>query len=346
MTDDLTPYAQLTPDVVIDAMVAVGLDPDGRLLALNSYENRVFQIGLSDGQMVVAKFYRPGRWSDEQIVEEHTFAHALAQADIPAVAPLPLHGEQTAVARVLGDPPTLAMWDRDGVRHRFSISPRRGGRAPELDDPEVLKWLGRLMARLHAVGRQAPFVHRPTLSVNQLGRSAWRWLEQHGDLPDPQRDQWLDVAAQALDMAQTCFDRVPGMKIGRVHGDCHLGNMLWTPDGPHFVDLDDACNGPAVQDLWMLLGGHRHERQSALYALMEGYETLEDFDWREWTLVEALRTLRLIHHSAWLARRWHDPAFPPAFPWFGTAMYWQQQADQMHQQIELMRQELDGPGFQ
>ncbi len=334
--DHATPYAHLTPDLVIDALVAAGFDPDGRLLALNSYENRVFQVGLSDQTMVVAKFYRPGRWSDAQILEEHRFALDLVEVDIPAVAPLVLTDHRPPVT-VQGDPPTLATWQDERDTQRFNVSPRRGGRAPELDDPEVLSWIGRLMARLHSVGRRQRFAHRPTLSVDTLGRNAWQWLKDHGDLPDPQRAVWLSVAEQALDLAAEAFARVDGLQIGRIHGDCHLGNVLWTPDGPHFVDLDDALNGPAVQDLWMLLGGHRHDRQPALHALMDGYETVADFDWREWTLIEPLRTLRLIHHSAWLARRWSDPAFPAAFHWFGQAMYWQQQSDQLRVQIEMMQ---------
>lgn len=322
-------YAQLTPEIVMDALVSAGLDPDGRLLALNSYENRVFQVGIHDAPMVVAKFYRPARWSDAQVLEEHAFAQDLAEQDIPAIAPLPLsqHGATT----------TLARWTQSDVEHRFSVSPRRGGREPELDDPEVLSWIGRLLARLHVTGRRHRFVHRPTLSVDHLGRQAWQYLRDQADLPEPQRGIWLAVADQALDLAAQAFEAVDGLSIGRIHGDCHLGNVLWTPDGPHFVDLDDALNGPAVQDLWMLLGGHRHERQGALHALMDGYESITDFDWREWSLVEPLRTLRLIHHSAWLARRWDDPAFPAAFPWFGQAMYWQQQADQLRQQIDLMQ---------
>jgi Ser/Thr protein kinase RdoA (MazF antagonist) len=348
MTDALTPYADLTPDTVIDALVAAGLDPDGRLLALNSYENRVFQIGLNDQPMAVAvaKFYRPGRWSEQQIVEEHDFALALAQEDIPLIAPMSLNVPPDSSASTAGSARTLALWQRESTLHRFSVSPRHGGRAPELDDPEVLSWLGRLMARLHMVGSRQRFEHRMTLSVDQVGREARAWIAEHGDLPEPQRSNWLSVADQALDMAQAAFDRIPDLRMGRIHGDCHMGNVLWTPEGPHFVDLDDACNGPAVQDLWMLLGGQRQDRQPQLHAVMDGYETIADFDWREWTLMEPLRTLRLIHHSAWLARRWHDPAFPSAFPWFGTAMYWQQQADQLREQIEWMSRDTAPSGYQ
>jgi Ser/Thr protein kinase RdoA (MazF antagonist) len=347
LTTSETPYADLTPDLVIDALVAAGLDPDGRLLALNSYENRVFQVGICDQQPVVAKFYRPGRWSDAQILEEHRFALDLAEADVPAVPPLTLDltralsAHNSGSVALQGEPPTLATWHTDQATHRFAISPRRGGRAPELDDPEVLRWIGRLLARLHGVGRQARFETRPTLSVEHMGRGPWRWLQAHGDIPEPQRSVWLSVADQALDLCDQAFARVDGLRMGRIHGDCHTGNVLWTPDGgPHFVDLDDAMNGPAVQDLWMLLGGHRQDRQSALHAVMDGYESVRDFDWHEWSLIEPLRTLRLIHHSAWLARRWNDPAFPAAFPWFAQAMYWQQQSDQLRQQIEMMQTEL------
>lgn len=338
---DATVFADLTPEAVLNALASAGLNPDGRLMALNSYENRVFQVGLDDERLVVAKFYRPGRWTDAQILEEHAFAEQLREADIPVVAPLTLHTH--------AGPTTLAHWTSpDSVDHgnatpshyRFSISPRKGGRAPELDDPDTLRWLGRLMARMHAVGRQAPFTHRLTLSTQTWGRASRQFIAEHGLLPQPQDQAWLAATDQALDLVDACLARVPDVRTGRIHGDCHIGNMLWTPDGPHFVDLDDACNGPAVQDLWMLLGGLRQDRQAALHALMDGYETLEDFDWREWPLMEALRTLRLIHHSAWLAKRWHDPAFPAAFPWFGSAMYWQQQTDQLRQQIELMQQEV------
>jgi len=335
-----TPYADLTPDLVLDALEALGQRVDGRLLQLNSYENRVFQIGLDSGHFVVAKFYRPGRWSDAQILEEHAFAHELVAAEVPAVPPMPLHAA-LAGASVQGEPPTLGFFKG----HRVAVSHRRGGRSPELEDLGVLTWLGRFLARLHQVGAQRPFTHRPTMGVDQTGRQARQWLADSDSLPIEQRTPWLAVADQALDLCQHAFDRIDGLRLRRLHGDCHPGNILWTPDGPHFVDLDDACMGPAVQDFWMLLSGDPRDRQVQLNALLEGYESFTEFDWRELKLVEPLRTLRIIHHSAWLARRWHDPAFPAAFPWFGSAMYWQQQIDLLRQQIDVMQTPDDQPAW-
>ncbi|MBI3380754.1 MAG: serine/threonine protein kinase [Aquabacterium sp.] len=335
-----TPYADLTPDLVLDALEALGQRVDGRLLQLNSYENRVFQIGLDSGHFVVAKFYRPGRWSDAQILEEHAFAHELVAAEVPAVPPMALHAELEG-ASVQGDPPTLGFFKG----HRVAVSHRRGGRSPELEDLGVLTWLGRFLARLHQVGAQRPFTHRPTMGVDQTGRQARQWLADSDSLPIEQRTLWLAVADQALDLCQQAFDRIDGLRLRRLHGDCHPGNILWTPDGPHFVDLDDACMGPAVQDFWMLLSGDPRDRQVQLNALLEGYESFTEFDWRELKLVEPLRTLRIIHHSAWLARRWHDPAFPAAFPWFGSAMYWQQQIDLLRQQIDVMQTPDDQPAW-
>jgi Ser/Thr protein kinase RdoA (MazF antagonist) len=335
-----TPYADLTPDLVLDALEALGQAVDGRVLQLNSYENRVFQIGLDSGPFVVAKFYRPGRWSDAQILEEHTFAHELVAAEVPAVPPLTLLATPDMGATVQGEPPTLGFYKG----YRVAVSPRRGGRSPELEDPEVLTWLGRFLARLHAVGAQHPFKHRLSMGVEQTGRSARQWLADSDDsLPIEQRSNWLAVTDQALDLCQQAFDRIDGLRMQRLHGDCHPGNILWTPEGPHFVDLDDACMGPAVQDFWMMLSGDPRERQTQLNALLEGYESFGEFDWRELKLVEPLRTLRIIHHSAWLARRWHDPAFPAAFPWFGTGMYWQQQIDLLRQQIDVMQTPDDQP---
>ncbi len=335
-----TPYADLTPDLVLDALEALGQRVDGRLLQLNSYENRVFQIGLDSGHFVVAKFYRPARWSDAQILEEHAFAHELVAAEVPAVPPMALQAALEG-ASVQGDPPTLGFYKG----HRVAVSHRRGGRSPELEDLGVLTWLGRFLARLHLVGAQRPFTHRPTMGVAQTGQQARQWLADSDSLPIEQRTQWLAVTDQALDLCQQAFDRIDGLRLRRLHGDCHPGNILWTPDGPHFVDLDDACMGPAVQDFWMLLSGDPRDRQVQLNALLEGYESFTEFDWRELKLVEPLRTLRIIHHSAWLARRWHDPAFPAAFPWFGSAMYWQQQIDLLRQQIDVMQTPDDQPAW-
>lgn len=336
-----TPYADLTPDLVLDALEALGQRVDGRLLQLNSYENRVFQVGLDSGDFVVAKFYRPGRWRDEQILEEHAFSQELVAAEVPAVQPISLQA-MDASAHVQGTPPTLGHFKG----HRVAVSPRRGGRAPELEDPQVLTWLGRFLARLHVVGAQKPFEHRLSMGVEQTGRQARQWLaDSEHSLPIEQRANWLTAADQALDLCQQAFDRIDGLRLRRLHGDCHPGNILWTPDGPHFVDLDDACMGPAVQDLWMLLSGDARDRQSQLNALLDGYESMAEFDWRELKLIEPLRTLRIIHHSAWLARRWHDPAFPAAFPWFTSGTYWQQQVDLLRQQIDLMQTPDDQPAW-
>lgn len=333
-----TPYADLTPDAVLDALDAVGLRGDGRLLQLNSYENRVFQVHLEDGEVVVAKFYRASRWTDESILEEHQFALQLAEAEVPVVAPLTLHVDPAdsrpgaLLPTLLGEPPTLA---RLGTL-RFAAAPRRGGRAPNLEDPEVLTWLGRLLGRLHSVGATQPFRHRLKLDVATMGFGARDWLTLHEVIPPDQTALWRAVADQALDMAQAAFDRIPDLRWLRVHGDCHVGNLLWTPEGPHFVDLDDACTAPAVQDLWMVLGADPIERRRQINALLDGYEAFAEFDDRELQLIEPLRTLRLMHHSAWIARRWGDPAFPVAFPWFESPAYWAGQAQLLRQQIELM----------
>jgi Ser/Thr protein kinase RdoA (MazF antagonist) len=317
-------YAALTPQAVLDALDTVGLRGDGRLLQLNSYENRVFQVFLEDGRAVVAKFYRPGRWTDAQILEEHAFAAELAADDVPVVPPLALPEG------------TLAEVTLEGTRHRFSVSERRAGRAPELDDVETLAWLGRFIARLHVVGARRPFAHRRRLDVATFGQAPRSLLLDGDFLPEAQRPGWQNACDEALARVRQAFDGIDELHVLRLHGDCHPGNVLWR-DGPHFVDLDDACTGPAVQDLWMLLGGDQ-ETGAGLRreALLDGYETFRPFDRRELGLVEPLRTLRMIHHSAWIAERWSDPAFPAAFPWFGGAGYWGQQTMQLREQIEAM----------
>jgi Ser/Thr protein kinase RdoA (MazF antagonist) len=330
-------YAALRPESVLDAVAAAGLDPDGRLLQLNSYENRVFQVFLEDGSVVVAKFYRPQRWSDAQILEEHAFALALAAADVPVVAPLALQAGHDAIA-LRGDPPTLAQIMLEGEPFRFSISPRRAGRAPDLEDPMVLQWLGRFLGRLHAVGAQESFQHRRTLDVTTFGTAARDRLIEGDFIPPAQLPAWHSTCDAALSAVREIFDGLGSVRRLRLHGDCHPGNILWRDEGPHVVDLDDACTGPAVQDLWMLLSGEPQAMAAQMHQILQGYRLFMPFDMRELALIEPLRTLRMIHHSAWLAERWSDPAFPAAFPFFGTGAYWSQQTTQLREQLEAMAQ--------
>ena len=314
------PYAGLTPDTVLDALDSAGLRGDGRLLALNSYENRVYQVSLEDGGYVVAKFYRPERWSEAQILEEHAFSLELSEREIPVVSPLKIEN------RTLHDFKTF----------RFAVYPRRGGRTPELEDEKVLEWIGRFLGRTHAVGAAQPFRERPTLSPETLGTEARDWLLASGMLPADLKEVWTGVAENALRKVKTTFEEAKPVKAIRLHGDCHVGNILWTDDGPHFVDLDDARTGPAVQDLWMLLSGERNAAARGLKRLLDGYRQFHEFDARELALIEPLRTLRLLHYSAWLAPRWDDPAFPAAFPWFGTQRYWQDRILELREQTAAM----------
>ena len=330
MTADAHPYDALTPDVVMDALASIGLHGDGRLLALSSYENRVYQLWLEQphegASAVVAKFYRPGRWSDEQILEEHAFSAELVEGEVPVVAPLGIEGR------------TLHHFGG----FAFSVSPRRGGRPPELDDGEVLEWIGRFLARIHLVGARKPFATRPALDVKTFGEESRDWLIEHEMIPLDVQSAWLARCNEALAMiADTALGsrNDEGIRMLRLHGDCHPGNILWVPgQGPHFVDLDDARMGPAVQDLWMLLSGERAQRQRQLGGLLDGYEQLREFDRAELALIEPLRTLRLVHYSAWLARRWQDPSFPINFPWFGSRDYWQGQVQMLEEQLEQMRE--------
>jgi Ser/Thr protein kinase RdoA (MazF antagonist) len=314
------PYAGLTPDRVLDALDSVGIRGDGRLLSLNSYENRVYQVWRDDASPVVVKFYRPARWSDSQIAEEHAFVADLADAEVPAVAPLLLGGA------------TLHAFEG----FRFAVFDRRGGRAPELDDRDTLVRIGRFVGRIHAVGARGAFAARPALSIETFGVEPRAYLLGSDWLPADLRDVWRGVADHALEGVSRCYERAGAVATWRLHGDCHGGNVLWTDAGPHFVDFDDARTGPAVQDLWMLLSGDRASMEHQLAAVLEGYESFRPFDRRELNLVEALRTLRLLHYSAWLARRWDDPAFPAAFPWFGSQRYWQDRILELREQIALM----------
>ena len=330
-------FHHLDPQQVLESLDAVGLRGDGRILQLNSYENRVFQVFLEDGAVVVAKFYRPGRWSDAQIVEEHAFALELAAAEVPVVPPLVLHMDAAAPGVTLhGDPPTLACRVTPEGTHRYTAATRCAGREPELEDPAALRQLGRFIGRLHAVGRRQPFAHRHHLNARPDGRRACQLLLDGGFVPDTQAAAWQDACSRALDAVESAFDRAAPLATLRLHGDCHLGNVLWRDGAPHVVDLDDAMQGPAVQDLWMLVSGDHATMAQQLNHLLEGYEQFSEFDDRERLLIEPLRTLRMVRHSAWLAERWSDPTFPLNFSFFGTAAYWSQQTAQMREQVEVM----------
>ncbi len=314
------PYATLTPDRILDAVESVGLRCDGRFLALNSYENRVYLVNLEDSPPIVAKFYRPSRWTDEQILEEHAFVADLAEREIPAIGATPFAGR------------TL----HRHAEHRFAIFPKHGGRTPELDDSDTLEWMGRFIGRIHAVGALARFTHRPALDIASFGDEPRAFLLDHEFVPADLVAAYGSVSAMALDGVRRCFDRAGDVASLRLHGDCHASNVLWTHDGPHFVDFDDARNGPAVQDLWMLLSGSRADMTRQLSDVLAGYEDFAEFDRRELHLIEALRTLRLVHYAAWIARRWDDPAFPAAFPWFNTQRYWQDRILELREQIAAM----------
>ena len=301
--------------MVLDAVAGAGLRPDGRLLALNSYENRVYQVWLEEEAPIVAKFYRPGRWSDAQIDEEHDFARQLAAHEIPVVAP---------------------QFSSTHEGFRFALYRRRGGRTPELDDARTLEWIGRFIGRIHAIGAVQPFRSRETLSLESFGHEPRAFLLEHRCVPADLLPAWEAVTEQALHAVARCYERAGSVPYIRLHGDCHAGNVLWTDDGPHFVDFDDARMGPAIQDLWMLLSGDRASMTRQLLDVLAGYEDFMALDRRELHLLEALRTLRLIHYSAWIARRWDDAAFPAAFPWFNTQRYWQDRILELREQIALM----------
>ena len=310
------PYSGLTPEVILSAIESIGLLPTGSLLALNSYENRVYQVQLDDSRFVVAKFYRPGRWSNNAILEEHAFARELATQEIPMVVPMEFTGK------------TL----HEHAAYRFSVYPRQGGRWPELDNEENLEQLGRLIGRIHMVGRSKRFVHRHQLTVAHFGQASLDYLLTNF-VPQELRFNYQYAAQSLVDFITSRFELIMPQTL-RIYGDCHPGNILASAQGFHFVDLDDCCTGPAVQDLWMLLSGEEHEMAQQMKIILRGYQTFCEFDYSELSLIESLRGLRLLHYSAWLARRWNDPAFPQHFPWFNTPRYWEEQLNTLREQLE------------
>ena len=316
-------YANLSPDEVLNSVEEFGLRCDGRLLALNSYENRVYRVGLEDGNSTVVKFYRPGRWSDEAILEEHEFTQALFEQEIPVVAPIEINGE------------TLLKTEK----FRLSLFANRGGRALDLEDFDQLEQMGRFMGRIHQVGRQTPFEHRPTLDIQSFGYQARSFILENNFIPPELVEAYGSLTTQLLQEAEHCYQRAGDVALIPCHGDAHPSNILWTEDGPHIVDFDDARSAPAMQDLWMFLSGDRADQTAGIDAVLAGYTEFSDFDARELHLIEALRTLRLIHYYGWLAKRWDDPAFKRAFPWFNTQRCWEDHILSLREQAALLHEE-------
>jgi len=316
-----TPYEGLDPDTMLRAIDSTGLVTDGRLLALNSYENRVYQAGVEDADPVIVKFYRPQRWTDEQILEEHAFALELDEAEVPLIPPALIDGR--------------TLFENAGFR--FALFRRQGGHAPELEDRDTLRWLGRFIGRIHAIGGSRPFLHRPALTPAAFGRDSVGFLQSGHWVPPHLENAFGSLAEDLMTHIDAAFERAGKFRSIRLHGDLHPGNLLWR-DGPFFVDLDDCRSGPAIQDLWMLISGERHEKENQLQTILEGYLQFCDFDRAELQLVEALRTLRMLHHAAWLARRWEDPAFPVAFPWFDDGRYWEDLVLGLREQLSAMQE--------
>ncbi len=315
-------YNALDPDTILQAVESCGYQTSGRMLALNSYENRVYRVELESGGALVAKFYRPDRWTDQAILEEHAFARELAAEEIPVVAPLQFDAE--------------TLLQQGG--YRFALYPLQGGRWPDLEYTEDMIWMGRFIARIHAVGRQRPFSHRPDISIQRLGADAAEYLLTNGFIPGHLEPAYRTLTSDLLMNIGVRFEQAGVVNRLRLHGDCHRGNVLWTDRGPHFVDLDDCCNGPAIQDLWMLLSGERSEMTVQMIDLLEGYDEFATLDLAEMNLIEPLRTLRMMHYASWLAKRWQDPAFPQAFPWFDSVQYWEQHILELREQLARMQE--------
>lgn len=329
-SEEVQDYSKLDPDTIINAVESKGYLSDARVLTLNSYENRVYQVGIEYEQPVIAKFYRPGRWSNEQIIEEHDFSKELSLLEIPAIPPIYFaDSDKTDLDK------KSSLFSYAG--YRFSLYQRRGGRAPELTDPEHLYWLGKFLGRIHAVGKTKSFQYRPTLSIESFIVKPYEFILKNKFIPELFNESYQAIVADILKHVEKNYQQFPPRLI-RLHGDCHPGNILWTDKGPHFVDFDDSRNGPAIQDLWMLLSGERHEQQKQLLEILEGYEEFCEFDARELNLIESLRSMRIIHYAGWLAKRWDDPAFPKAFPWFNTESFWGEHILQLKEQLAILQE--------
>ena len=315
-----TPYQHLTPEIILDAIETLGYRTNGTLTALNSYENRVYQVGIEEDEPIIAKFYRPDRWSDECIREEHDFTQELLDNEIPCVAPLLFDGQ--------------TLFHLADAEFRFALFPRRAGRPPNIEDRDVLSVMGRALGRIHSAGAARQFTHRPSLSTERLGHESRTFLLSSDFIPAELIDAYESTTTHLMDRIDTVFqNRSTGI---RIHGDCHLGNLLWRYDAPNFVDFDDTQTGPPIQDLWMLLSGNREEQESTLSDLLDAYSMFCSFDTRTIDLIEPLRTLRMIHHAAWIGKRWNDPAFPLAFPWFNEIKYWSDHVLSLREQLAVL----------
>jgi len=321
--DEITDFYDLGPSMILDAVETLGFQADGSLLALNSYENRVYRVGIESDSPVVVKFYRPQRWTNAMIQEEHDFALELAEVDIPVVAPLVDESGNTLHSH---------------AGHRFAVFPCLGGRTPELNGGDDYVLMGRFIGRIHRVGRSHGFKQRPTVDIDSYARESYQYVLEHGFLPMELELPYRSLVEDILPILETSYQQAGVIENIRLHGDCHASNILWTDSGPHFVDLDDCRTGPAVQDLWMLLNGSRQDMTRQLADLLDGYTEFSDFEPRELHLLEALRTMRLLYYSAWLARRWEDPAFPRSFPWFNTNRYWEEQILSLREQFAALQE--------
>jgi Ser/Thr protein kinase RdoA (MazF antagonist) len=321
-TDKRHPFDTLTPDFIMDAVESCGYNCDCRTFALNSYENRVYQVGIEESEPLIVKFYRPQRWSHAQIEEEHQFCFELAEQELPVVAPLT-------------GPDGKSLFHYKGFD--FALFPRKGGHAPEFDNDDNLLIIGRLLGRMHRIGCQRPFRHRPSININTYGHEATDLISSHF-IPTEYSESYEGTTRELLRLISEIFSANDSIHNIRVHGDCHSGNMLWRDENPHFVDFDDARSAPAIQDIWMLLSGDRLRQTAQLDIILEGYEQFHSFNMTEIRLIEALRSLRMLHYSAWLAKRWDDPAFPVAFPWFDTIQYWGEHILQLREQLGAMQE--------
>ena len=320
MPESPHPFQTLTPSFIMDAVESQGYRCDCRTSALNSYENRVYQVGIDEGQPLIAKFYRPGRWSEQQIMEEHQFCFELVEHELSVVAPCINEAGES-----------LFQYED----FRFALYPRQGGHAPEFDNNDNLLILGRMLGRIHSIGAVRPFLHRPTLDSRSFGHESVALISGRF-IPDEYRASYQAVTDQLLQAIDSIVSDAAQVRYIRTHGDCHAGNILWRDGAPHFVDFDDARMAPAVQDLWMMLSGDRPRQLVQLAQLIKGYSEFYDFRPSELRQVEALRALRMLHYSAWLASRWEDPTFPRTFPWFNTVRYWGEHILQLREQLSVL----------